>query len=87
MGGAVTITVAVIIVTGIFGNIIAELVCKAARLEEPVAKGLALGTSAHAIGTAKAMEMGEVEGAMSGLAIAVCGLMTVVVSFAFAGLL
>ena len=52
--------------------------CRIARINEPIAKGLALGTSAHAIGTAKAMEMGEVEGAMSSLAIAVAGLLTVV---------
>ena len=57
------------------------------RLEEPVAKGLALGTAAHAIGTAKAMEMGEIEGAMSSLAIAVAGLLTVVTASVFAGLM
>ena len=78
LGGIVTITVAVIIITGVLGNMIAEAVCRIARINEPIAKGLALGTSAHAIGTAKAMEMGEVEGAMSSLAIAVAGLLTVV---------
>ena len=78
LGGIVTITVAVIIITGVLGNMIAEAVCRIARIREPIAKGLALGTSAHAIGTAKAMEMGEVEGAMSSLAIAVAGLLTVV---------
>ena len=78
LGGLVTITVAVIIITGVLGNVIAEAVCKIAKIEEPIAKGLALGTSAHAIGTAKAMEMGPVEGAMSSLSIAVAGLMTVV---------
>ena len=78
LGGYVTISVAVIIITGVLGNMIAEVVCRIARINEPIAKGLALGTSAHAIGTAKAMEMGEVEGAMSSLAIAVAGLLTVV---------
>ena len=78
LGGIVTITVAVIIITGVLGNMIAEAVCRIARINEPIAKGLALGTSAHAIGTAKAMELGEVEGAMSSLAIAVAGLLTVV---------
>lgn len=87
LGGIVTITVAVIIITGVLGNMIAEVVLKAARIEEPVAKGLALGTSAHAIGTAKAMELGQVEGAMSSLAIAVAGLLTVVVASVFAGLM
>ena len=55
------------------------------KIEEPIARGLALGTSAHAIGTAKAMEMGETEGAMSSLAIAVAGLLTAVTAPLFAG--
>jgi len=78
LGGIVTITVTVIIVTGIIGNIIAETTCKIFHIEEPIAKGIAIGSAAHAIGTAKAMEMGEIEGAMSSLAIAVAGLLTVV---------
>ena len=86
LGGIVTITVAVIIITGVLGNVIADAVYKIAKIEEPVAKGLALGTSAHAIGTAKAMELGEVEGAMSSLAIAVAGLLTVIAASVFAGL-
>lgn len=85
LGGIVTITVAVIIITGVLGNMIAETVMKAARIEEPIAKGLALGTSAHAIGTARAMEMGQIEGAMSSLAIAVAGLLTVAAASVFAG--
>ena len=84
LGGIVTITVAVIIITGVLGNMIAEVVCRVFHIEEPVAKGLALGTSAHAIGTARAMEMGEVEGAMSSLAIAVAGLLTVAAATVFA---
>lgn len=84
LGGYVTITVAVIIVTGILGNIIGETVCKVFRIKNPISKGLALGTSAHAIGTTKAMEMGEVEGAMSSLAIVVTGLITVVGASVFA---
>ncbi|WP_312651810.1 LrgB family protein [Aminipila sp.] len=78
LGGIVTITVAVIIITGVLGNIVGETVCKVFRIKQPIAKGLALGTAAHAIGTSRAMEMGEVEGAMSSLAIAVAGLLTVV---------
>ena len=85
LGGLVTITVAVIIITGVLGNVIAEAVCKIAKIEEPIAKGLALGTSAHAFGTAKAMEMGPVEGAMSSLAIAVAGLLTVITASVFSG--
>ena len=79
LGGVVTITVAVIVITGVLGKLF--------RLEEPVAKGLALGTAAHAIGTAKEMELGEIEGAMSSLAIAVAGLLTVVTSSVFASLM
>ncbi len=78
LGGIVTITVTVIIVTGVIGNIIAEKVCKIFRITDPVAKGVAIGSAAHAIGTAKAMEMGDIEGAMSSLAIAVAGLITVI---------
>lgn len=85
LGGLVTITVAVIIVTGVIGNVIGEAVCKLFRIYEPIAKGLALGTSSHAIGTAKALEMGEVEGAISSLAIAVAGLLTVIGASVFAG--
>lgn len=85
LGSLVTITVAVIIVTGVIGNVIGEAVCKLFRIYEPIAKGLALGTSSHAIGTAKALEMGEVEGAMSSLAIAVAGLLTVIGASVFAG--
>lgn len=85
MGGIVTITVADIIITGILGNMIAEAVFKCFRIEEPIARGLALGNAAHAIGTAKAMELGPVEGAMSSLAIAVAGLLTVIGASVFAG--
>lgn len=85
LGGIVTITVAVIIITGILGNVFAEAICKMFHITEPIAVGLAIGTSSHALGTAKAIELGEVEGAMSGLAIAVAGLLTVVGASVFAG--
>ena len=78
-GGIVTLTVVSIIITGVSGVIMSEALFKLFKLEEPIARGLALGNGAHAIGTAKALELGEVEGAMSSLAIAVAGLMTVVV--------
>ncbi len=84
LGGIVTITVAVIIITGVLGNIIAENVCKLFHIEDPIAKGIAIGSASHAIGTAKAMEMGEIEGAMSSLSIAVAGLLTVVGASVFA---
>lgn len=85
LGGIVTITVAVIIITGVLGNMGAELIYKLFRIHDPIARGLALGTSAHAIGTAKAMELGEVEGAMSSLAIVVAGILTVAAASVFAG--
>lgn len=84
LGGYVTITVAVIIITGVLGNMLGEPVCKIFKIHEPISKGLALGASSHAIGTAKAMEMGEIEGAMSSLAIAVSGLLTVILSSVYA---
>ena len=87
LGGIVTITVTVIIVTGVIGNIIAEKVCKIFRITDPVAKGVAIGSAAHAIGTAKAMEMGDIEGAMSSLAIAVAGLITVIGASVFSNFL
>lgn len=84
LGGMVTITVAVIIITGVLGNMMAEMVLKVFHIEEAVAKGIAIGSSSHAIGTVKAMELGEVEGAMSSLSIAVAGLLTVVGASVFA---
>ena len=83
LGGYVSITVAVIIMTGVLGNVIGESVCRIFKITEPIAKGVALGSASHAIGTARAMEMGEVEGAMSSLSIAVSGLITVVVAAVF----
>ena len=87
LGGYVTITVAVIIITGIIGNVLAETICRVFKIEEPVAKGIAIGSSAHALGTAKALELGEIEGAMSSLSIAVAGILTVIAAPIFATLL
>lgn len=87
LGGMTNVTVAAIIITGIFGNMTAELVCRLFRIEEPVAKGLAIGSASHAIGTARAMQMGETEGAISSLAIAVAGLITVAGASVFANFL
>ncbi|MBO5282404.1 MAG: LrgB family protein [Lachnospiraceae bacterium] len=84
LGGYVTITVAVIIITGVLGNMFGETICRIFKITEPISKGLALGASSHAIGTAKAMEMGEIEGAMSSLAIAVSGLLTVIFASVYA---
>ena len=84
LGGYATITIAVIIVTGIFGNMIAEFACKLFRIKHPISKGLAIGTSSHAMGTTKALELGQIEGAMSSLSIVVAGLMTVILASFFA---
>ena len=84
LGGYATITIAVIIVTGIFGNMIAEFACKLFRIKHPISKGLAIGTSSHAMGTTKALELGQIEGAMSSLSIVVAGLMTVLLASFFA---
>ena len=87
LGGSVTITVAVIVITGVMGNMIAEHVCRIFKIKDPIAKGIGIGSASHAIGTARAMEMGEVEGAMSSLSIAVAGLLTVIVVSVFANFL
>ena len=87
LGGYVTITVAVIILTGVFGNVTGEMICRILRIKDPVSKGLAFGAASHAIGTSKAIEIGDVEGAMSGLAIAVSGIITVVLAPVFARLM
>lgn len=87
LGGIVTITVAVIVITGVIGNMSAEIVCRIFHIEEPIAKGIAIGSASHAVGTAKAMEIGEIEGAMSSLSIAVSGLITVLLAPVFANFL
>ena len=81
--GIVTITVAAIIITGIIGNMFGDVICRLCGIRHPIATGLAIGTATHAMGTAKAMEIGEIEGAMSSLSIAVAGLITVVGSTIF----
>ena len=84
LGGYASITVAIIIITGVVGNICADTVCKLFKITDPVAKGIGIGTASHAIGTAKAMEMGDVEGAMSSLSIVVSGILTVIAASVFA---
>ncbi len=78
LGGIGDITVAVIILTGIFGNLIATYALKWFCIKNPIAKGIAIGSSSHAMGTVKAMELGQIEGAMSSLSIAISGILTVV---------
>lgn len=83
MGGIVSLTVVAIAVTGITGNVMAQLILKVAKVREPIAQGLAIGTSAHALGTTQAMEMGQIQGAMSSLAIVVAGILTVLFASIF----
>lgn len=84
LGGITTITVAIIVLTGVLGNVIGESIFHLFHIQDPLAKGLSLGTSSHAIGTSKAMELGELEGAMSSLALAIAGLYTVIGANIFA---
>lgn len=86
LGGYVPVTVAIIIITGVLGSVIAETVLKIFRIKDPVAKGIAIGTASHAVGTSKAMEIGKTEGAMSSLSIVVAGIITVIGASFFAGL-
>lgn len=78
IGGIKSITVLSVIISGITGAIVAPFVCKIFKIKSPLAVGLGIGTSSHAVGTSKAIEMGETEGAMSGLAIGIAGALTVV---------
>lgn len=78
IGGMSAVTVACVVITGIFGACTASTFFKLFKIEEPVAQGLAAGASAHAIGTSRALELGEIQGAMSSLAIVVTGIMTVI---------
>lgn len=87
LGGIKTITVAAIVLTGITGNVIGEGVCRLFKIKNPISVGLSLGTASHAIGTTKALELGEVQGAMSSLSIAISGLLTVVLAPIFANFL
>ena len=79
-GGIVPVTVIAVIFTGILGSILAPFLLRLFRVKNPITAGLAIGACSHAVGTSKALELGETEGAMSGLAIGVCGIITVIVS-------
>lgn len=80
LGGVTGVTVLAIVITGITGAIIAPVVCKIFRITNPVARGIGIGTASHAVGTSKALEIGETEGAMSSLSIGIAGLITVVIA-------
>lgn len=86
LGGNVPVTILVIVITGITGNIFAEKFLRLIKVKEPIAKGIAIGSASHVIGTSKAMEMGQTEGAMSSLAIVTSGVLTVITASLFAQL-
>ena len=75
--GIIPITIVMVMITGITGAVLAPFICKIFKIENKIAKGIAIGTASHAVGTSRAIEMGETEGAMSGLAIGVAGVLTV----------
>ncbi len=77
-GGIVAITIVCMVITGIGGAVIAPTVMKILKIKDPVAQGIGIGTASHAVGTSKALQMGEVQGAMSGLSIALAGFVSVV---------
>lgn len=77
IGGLPAITVAAIVITGITGAVLGPFICRRFRIKDKVAVGVAIGTASHALGTTRAIELGETEGAMSGLAIGIAGLVTV----------
>ena len=79
-GGIVPITVVAVIFTGILGSILAPVLIKIFKVDNPMVAGLSIGACSHAVGTSKAVELGETQGAMSGLAIGICGIMTVIFS-------
>lgn len=78
IGGIVSLSVAVIVLTGIMGAVLGPALLKLFGIKDPVAQGVAMGTASHAVGTSKAMELGETQGAMSGLSIGLAGLATVI---------
>ncbi|WP_294703576.1 LrgB family protein [uncultured Fusobacterium sp.] len=80
LGGIPSITVFAIIITGITGNVTAPFIYTIFKIKNPIAKGLGLGISSHAVGTSRAIEMGEVEGAMSALAIVIAGILTIILA-------
>lgn len=86
LGGIPSLAGAVIILTGITGNLTAQWLCRVLKITDPLARGIGIGTASHAIGTAKALELGEVEGAMSSLAVALAGVITAFLAPVFTNL-
>ena len=76
MGGLESVTITIIIVTGILGNVLGQAACRLFRIHDPIAQGVALGTASHVIGTARANELGALQGAVSSLSLAIAGILT-----------
>lgn len=87
LDGYIAITVTAIMITGLFGNIAGEVLCRLLGIKNPIATGIAIGTASHVMGTSRAMEIGKIEGAMSSLSVAVAGCMTVGAAILFKGLI
>jgi putative effector of murein hydrolase len=87
LGGIGSLAGALIILTGIVGNLSATALCQICKLHDPIARGVAIGTGSHAVGTARALQMGRVEGAVSSLSIAVAGVLTAAICPILANLL
>ena len=83
LGGIGSLTVLAVIFTGILGSILAPLLTKVFRIRDEVVQGIAIGASSHAVGTGKAIEMGEIQGAMSSISLVTSGILTVLVSIPF----
>ena len=83
LNGIQAVTVAVVVITGILGAVLAPLLIKVFHIDNEIAQGIAIGSCSHAVGTSKAVELGEVQGAMSGLAIGISGILTVIISLFF----
>ena len=83
LGGIGPLTVLAVIFTGILGSILAPLMTRVFRIRDEVVQGIAIGASSHAVGTGKAIEMGEIQGAMSSISLVISGILTVLVSIPF----
>lgn len=85
-GGSISIGAVAVVIRGVTGAVIAPIIMKIFKVKSPIAKGVGIGTASHAVGTSRALEMGEIEGAMSGLSIALAGIITVIIMPIFAKL-
>ena len=83
LGGIEAVTVLAVIITGISGNILGPILIKVFRIKNEIAQGMAMGAASHAVGTSKAIELGEVQGALSSIALVMSGIITVILSLIF----